>query len=82
VKAGVGDPDGAFADWRLALELDSEDIGPLYSSTFLLETEGRFEEAAEAWRSIVDWTESRGLVLEAQWPKRELDRLTGRVMGA
>jgi hypothetical protein len=54
----------------------------LYSSAFLLETEGRFDEAAEAWRSIVDWTESRGLVLEAQWPKRELDRLTGRVMGA
>lgn len=82
VKAGMGDPDGALADWRLALELDTDDIGPLYSCAFLLETEGRFEEAAEAWRSIVDWTESRGLTLEAQWPKRELDRLTGRVMGA
>src|SRR3546814_15617017 len=23
-----------------------------------------------AWRSIVDWTESRSLTLEAQWPKR------------
>jgi len=82
VKAGTGDPDGALADWRLALELDTNDIGPLYSSAFLLEREGRFESAAEAWRSIIDWTEARGLTLEAQWPKRELERLTDRVRGS
>ncbi len=82
VKAGMGDPDGALAEWRLALELDTNDIGPLYSSAFLLEREGRLESAAEAWRSIIDWTEARGLTLEAQWPKRELERLTDGVRGS
>lgn len=82
VKTGMGDPDGALADWRLALELDTNDIGPLYSSAFLLEREGRLEDAAEAWRSIVDWNESRGFTLQAQWPTRELERLTGRLTGA
>jgi tetratricopeptide (TPR) repeat protein len=59
-KAGLGDFEGALADWQRALELDPEDIGPLYSSAFLLERAGRLAEAAVAWRSIIDWNESRG----------------------
>ena len=59
-KAGLGDPEGALADWRRALELDPEDIGALYSSAFLLEQEGRLTEAAEAWRSIIEWTSRAG----------------------
>jgi tetratricopeptide (TPR) repeat protein len=59
-KAGLDDPDGALADWRRALELEPEDIGALYSIAFLLEHEGRLAEAIKAWRSIVDWNESRG----------------------
>jgi tetratricopeptide (TPR) repeat protein len=82
VKAGRGDPDGALADWRRALELDTEDISPLYSSAFVLELEGRLEEATKVWRSIVDWTQSRGLTLEAQWLRRELERLTGKDHGS
>jgi tetratricopeptide (TPR) repeat protein len=74
-KAGLGDPDGALADWRQALELEPEDIGALYSSAFLLEQEGRVEEAVEAWRSIIEWNESRGYTLQSEWPKRELERL-------
>jgi len=50
VRAATGDPDGALADWRRALELDSENISGAYSSAFLLEREGRLEEAAAAWR--------------------------------
>jgi tetratricopeptide (TPR) repeat protein len=75
-KAGLGDPEGALADWRRALVLEPEDIGALYSSAFLLEREGRLQEAVEAWRAIVDWTESRGYTLQAVWPRRELERLT------
>jgi tetratricopeptide (TPR) repeat protein len=81
VKAGIGDPEGVLADWRLALDLDPNDIGPLYSSAFLLEREGLLDAAAEAWRSIIDSTESRGLTLEAQWPKRELERLIRKIAG-
>jgi tetratricopeptide (TPR) repeat protein len=76
-KAGLGDPNGALADWRLALELEPEDIGALYSSAFLLEREGRLAEAIDAWRSIIDWNEARGYALQTEWPKQELERLRG-----
>lgn len=74
-KAGLGDAEGALADWRRALELDPEDIGSLYSSAFLLEGEGRIEEAMEAWRAIIDWNQARGHILQTAWPRQELDRL-------
>jgi tetratricopeptide (TPR) repeat protein len=77
-KSGLGDVEGALADFRLALELEPEDIGARYSSAFLLEREGRLEEAAEAWQAIVDWNEARGLTLEAEWPRRELERLRAK----
>jgi tetratricopeptide (TPR) repeat protein len=76
VRAGLGDPDGALADWRRALELDANDIGALYSSAFLLEREGRLEEALEAWRSILAWNRARGFKLQTVWPKEELARLS------
>jgi tetratricopeptide (TPR) repeat protein len=74
-KAGLGDPAGALADWRRALELEPEDIGALYSSAFLLEREAQLAEAADAWRSIIEWNESRGFTLQTEWPKQELERL-------
>jgi tetratricopeptide (TPR) repeat protein len=78
-KAGLGNPEGALADWRHALELDSEHtIGPLYSSAFLLEREGRLEEAIEAWRAIIDWCEERGYTLQTVWPRHKLERLRAR----
>jgi hypothetical protein len=75
----LDDAGGALADWRVALELDPEDIGAAYSTAFLLEREGRLEEAVAAWRFIVDWTLARGLELEAEWPQRELERLYGQL---
>ena len=78
-KAGLGDVEGALADWRRALELDPEDIGALYSSAFLLERQRRLADSAEAWQAIVDWTEARGLAREAVWPKQELERLRARL---
>jgi len=74
-KVGLGDPEGALAEWRRALELEPEDIGALYSSAFLLEREGRLHEAIEAWRSIIAWNELRGYTLQTVWPRQELERL-------
>jgi len=79
VKAGVGDPEGAIADWRAALELDDSDIGPLYSIAFLLEREGRLGEALEVWRSVVEWNEERNEGLAAEYPKSELERVRRRI---
>jgi tetratricopeptide (TPR) repeat protein len=78
-KAGLGDVDGALADWRRAVQLEPEDIGALYSSAFLLEREGRLDEAIEAWQAIVDWSQARGSMLEVEWPTRELQRLRAAV---
>jgi regulator of sirC expression with transglutaminase-like and TPR domain len=38
VREALGDPDGALADWRRALELCPDDLGPAYSSAFLHES--------------------------------------------
>jgi tetratricopeptide (TPR) repeat protein len=78
-KAVTGDPDGALADWQRALELDEEDIGPLYSQASLLEREGRFDEAADAWRSIISWSDQRGYHPSVEWPKHELERVRRRI---
>jgi tetratricopeptide (TPR) repeat protein len=74
-RAGLGDPDGALADWRQALSLEPEDIGALYMSAFLLEREGRIPEAIAAWTSIIEWSGARGNELDTRWPKREIARL-------
>lgn len=77
-KAGLGEVEPALADWRRALELEPEDIGALYSTAFLLAHEGRLDEAVAAWQGIIDWCEARGLSLETEWPKREIERLRQR----
>ena len=74
-KAGLGDVEGALVDWRRALELDSDSIGGLYGSAFLLERDGRPAEAIEAWSAILEWNESRGFILQTVWPRQELERL-------
>lgn len=74
-RAGAGDPEGALVDWRHALELDPDHIGPLYMSAFLLERIGRRQEAIDTWQAIIDWSQARGYELDTIWPKQELERL-------
>jgi protein O-GlcNAc transferase len=78
VRAATGDPEGALVDWRRAVDPD-HNLGPVYLSAFLLERLGRLEEAAAAWQSIIDWCQSHDAPLTAQWPRRELERLRGRL---
>jgi tetratricopeptide (TPR) repeat protein len=78
VREARGDADGALADWRHALELDPEILSPVYYSAFLLEREGRLDEAAGCWRQIIEHAEARGWELTAVWPRQELQRLLER----
>jgi tetratricopeptide (TPR) repeat protein len=75
VRAASGDPEGALADWRRALELDDRSISGLYSTAFLLEREGRRAEAASTWEAIIAWNEARGYDLQIVWPREMLERL-------
>ncbi|MHB8469614.1 MAG: hypothetical protein ACYDCH_07665 [Gaiellaceae bacterium] len=74
-RATADDPEGALADWRRAIQLDDSDIGPLYQSAYLLEREGRLDEAIQTWQAVLRWTRDRGSMLEAELPRRELRRL-------
>jgi tetratricopeptide (TPR) repeat protein len=76
LKATAGDPEGALADWRRALELvGHENISALYSTAFLLEREGRRGEAAATWEAIIAWCEERGYHLQTAWPREMLEGL-------
>jgi tetratricopeptide (TPR) repeat protein len=79
LRAAIGDTQGALADWRHALDLDPEDIAPLYATAFLHEREGRLQEAIGAWEAIRDWALARGYQLDAAWPERERERLLGEL---
>lgn len=75
VRAGTGDPDGALAEWRRALELNPENLSPAYSTAFLLERDGRLQEAVETWRYIIEWCEARDYRRDIEWPRQEIGRL-------
>lgn len=77
-RAATGDPEGALADWRRAVD-PAGNLGPVYSSAFLLERLGRLQEAAAAWQYIIDWCDAHGAPLTAEWPRRELARLRARL---
>jgi tetratricopeptide (TPR) repeat protein len=77
VRAATGDPEGALADWRRAVDVD-HNLAPVYLSAFLLERLGRLQEVA-AWRFIIDWCQSHDAPLTAEWPRRELERLRERL---
>ena len=75
VAAGTGRVEDALRDWERAHELDPESLSSVYSRAFLLERAGRLGEAADAWRFIIEWSEARGYELDAEWPRRELQRV-------
>ena len=46
-----------------------------YSAAYLLERQGRLDDAAREWQFIINWSEQHGAAIAADWPKRELQRL-------
>jgi len=75
--AATGRPDDALAWWRRAADAapDGYGISMHYSAAFLLERLGRLAEAAGEWRFIIGWCEAHDALIEAQWPRQELQRI-------
>ncbi len=73
----TGRPGDALAWWRRAAQAAPGDYGVSmhYSAAFLLERLGRLAEAADEWRFIIGWCDEHGAVIEAQWPRHELQRI-------
>jgi tetratricopeptide (TPR) repeat protein len=81
VRAATGDTEGALDDWQHALDLDPEDIAPLYATAFLHQRQDRLQEAIGAWEAIRNWARARGYQLDAAWPERERERLLRELRG-
>jgi protein O-GlcNAc transferase len=79
VRAAMGRPEEALADWRRAFGFDPDNVGPRYASAFLLEREGRLHNATAEWRSIIEWQLERGFAVQTDWPRRELARIEAQV---
>jgi tetratricopeptide (TPR) repeat protein len=75
--AATGRPGDALAWWRRAARAAPDDYGISmhYSAAFLLERLGRLAGAADEWRFIVGWCEEHDALIEAQWPRYELQRI-------
>jgi tetratricopeptide (TPR) repeat protein len=75
--AATGRPEDALAWWRRAARAAPDDYGISmhYSAAFLLERLGRLAGAADEWRFIVGWCEEHDALIEAQWPRYELQRI-------
>jgi tetratricopeptide (TPR) repeat protein len=75
--ASTGRPDDALAWWRRAAQAAPDDYGISmhYSAAFLLERLGRLAEAAGEWRFIIGWCEQHDALIEAGWPRHELQRI-------
>ena len=73
----TGRHDDALACWRRAAQAAPGDYGISmhYSAAFLLERLGRLAEAAGEWRFIIGWCEEHDAPIEAEWPRRELQRI-------
>ena len=69
--------EGGSLMWHVGLYLSRKRV-----EMCLISSEGELVEhfrapakAIEAWRSIIEWNESRGHTRETEWPSQELERL-------
>jgi hypothetical protein len=76
VLAGQGHPEEALATWERVFELDGERVSARHSPAFLLERLGRLRDAGAEWEMIIAFLYERGYDIQAEWPERELARLS------
>ena len=59
----------AFPHWEAAVRLDDKYLDAMYSMAFCRGDLGQFDKAADIWDDIALRLETRGLQIEAQWPR-------------
>ena len=60
----------AFSHWRKALALDHTYLDAVYSMSFCYEELGEYKKAHQVWTALVKELDSRGLVIEREFPAK------------
>ena len=69
----------AFAYWHKALELDSSYLDAVYSMGFCYEELEQYHKAYKVWSELVRELDSRGLVIEREYPARMAENCAKKV---
>lgn len=64
----------AFPHWEAAVRLDGMCLDAMYSMAFCRCDIGQFDKAADIWDDIARRLDTRGLDIEAQWPREMADK--------
>ena len=64
----------AFPHWEAAVRLDDKFLDAMFSMAFCRGDMGQFDKAADIWDDIVLRLETRGLEIEAQWPREMAEK--------
>ena len=66
------DYDKAFFYWNKSLSINDDYADAMYSKAFCYQELGDKENESKMWKQIIEWLEKRGLIIEAEWPKKML----------
>lgn len=69
----------AFAHWQKALALDHTYLDAVYSMGFCYEELGEYKEAYQVWTALVKELDSRGLVIEREFPANQAEACLRRM---
>lgn len=64
--------DKAFIYWNQSLSISDDGADAMYSKAFCYQELGDKENERRMWKQIIEWLEKRGLIVEAEWPKKML----------
>lgn len=71
--------EAAFSHWHKALSIDSTYLDAVYSMGFCYEELGRYEEAYNVWIDLVQELDSRGLVINREYPAKMAEKCKKKI---
>lgn len=75
VYATLGKVDEGMTFLEKSLQYNNDLIDARFTLAYLLEREGKIEEAKKQWGLIIEWLKGKGYKEECEYPERELKRL-------